>query len=400
MQKIILFLKGYLYIKVTGFAPERFVNLCANKGIFLWNILVSDNAYFMNIHLQDFFQISPLVRKTKTKVVLLRRIGLPFLMPQIQKRKPFFFCFLVTIFLWFISSFFIWEIQINGNTKLSKEEITRTLKEAGIATGQRIKGINYEALEKYFRIKYEDIIWIGMKQRGTIIDISIKENTTTQFNEDNKETPCDLISLEDGILHSMIVRQGVPNVSIGDSISKGQTIVSGNISILQDDGRVKTTKKVKADADIWIAYDIPVRLELQKKYIDKAYTGRTQKDFWISLNNNNLLELKCKKDFLCTDSVEYIKDDFKFLLWDLPIAVRSRIYCEYLPVEYEYDFEIASKKLQDDFAYFLANLEEKGVQIISKNVKIEEDYAKWVIIGNISVLAQAFTEVEIEDLYE
>ena len=43
---------------------------------------------------------------------------------------------------------------------------------------------------------------------------------------------------------------------------------------------------------------------------------------------------------------------------------------------------------------------EKGVQIISKNVRIEEDYANWVLSGNITVLSQAYIEDQIEEIYE
>lgn len=31
-------LQGYVKIRVWGFAPQRFINLCSNKGILLWNI--------------------------------------------------------------------------------------------------------------------------------------------------------------------------------------------------------------------------------------------------------------------------------------------------------------------------------------------------------------------------
>ena len=30
-------LQGYVKIRVWGFAPQRFINLCSNKGILLWH---------------------------------------------------------------------------------------------------------------------------------------------------------------------------------------------------------------------------------------------------------------------------------------------------------------------------------------------------------------------------
>ncbi len=38
MIGILKFIRGYVQIKVWGFAPERFLNLCSNKNILLWDI--------------------------------------------------------------------------------------------------------------------------------------------------------------------------------------------------------------------------------------------------------------------------------------------------------------------------------------------------------------------------
>lgn len=35
MLEVIRYLKGYLEIRVWGFSPERFMNLCSNHGIFV-----------------------------------------------------------------------------------------------------------------------------------------------------------------------------------------------------------------------------------------------------------------------------------------------------------------------------------------------------------------------------
>ena len=69
-------------------------------------------------------------------------------------------------------------------------------------------------------------------------------------------------------------------------------------------------------------------------------------------------------------------------------------------MEYENDLTQASQKLEEEFADFLANLMEKGVQIISKNVRIEEDYANWVLTGTVTALSPAFSKQQIEEIYE
>ena len=55
MLNIIRFLRGFVRIRVTGFAPERFLNLCSVHDIELWDISVSENRYEMNLYVSDYF---------------------------------------------------------------------------------------------------------------------------------------------------------------------------------------------------------------------------------------------------------------------------------------------------------------------------------------------------------
>ena len=44
MVDIINWLKGYLRIRVSGVAVERFINLCGYKNILLWDVYRKDNC--------------------------------------------------------------------------------------------------------------------------------------------------------------------------------------------------------------------------------------------------------------------------------------------------------------------------------------------------------------------
>ena len=82
-------LRGYVKIRVWGFAPQRFINLCSNKGILLWNIEKQDDVYIMCVSLESFYRLRSIARKTKVRVVISERYGLPFFLPHLQRRKAF-----------------------------------------------------------------------------------------------------------------------------------------------------------------------------------------------------------------------------------------------------------------------------------------------------------------------
>ena len=71
-------MQGYLRIIVTGYSPERFLNLCKNKNIDIWGLQPQKDTYKMHIKVKDFKKIKPMVRKTVSKVKIEKKIGLPF----------------------------------------------------------------------------------------------------------------------------------------------------------------------------------------------------------------------------------------------------------------------------------------------------------------------------------
>ena len=74
---------GYVSIEVEGYFIERFINLCQQKKIFLWNLHRTKTTIMkVNISIRDFKRIREIAKKTKTseiyvakKVVELANLG-------------------------------------------------------------------------------------------------------------------------------------------------------------------------------------------------------------------------------------------------------------------------------------------------------------------------------------
>ena len=79
----------------------------------------------------------------------------------------------------------------------------------------------------------------------------------------------------------------------------------------------------------------------------------------------------------------------------LPISWGEFTYREYLNTECLYSEEEAKGLLEENLLQFLVGLEEKGVQIIEKDVTIVKNTDKYEIMGNIVVAEPATCFVEI-----
>ena len=80
----------------------------------------------------------------------------------------------------------------------------------------------------------------------------------------------------------------------------------------------------------------------------------------------------------------------------LPISWGRFTYREYMNTECLYSKEEAKALLEENLLHFLAGLEEKGVQIIEKDVTIVKNTDEYQIMGSIIVAEPATRLAEIE----
>lgn len=397
MMNMINWLKGYVRIRVSGSSVERFMNLCGYKNILLWDICRKDDSYEMFISLSAFRMLRPIVKKTRVKVALLTKEGLPFFMSDLNKRKIFLFGCIVAIFFWFISGYFVWNIEINGNCMITSEQISDFLKEQDISIGKQKKHIDIESLEKDIRISFPQITWVSGKIEGTTFFLDVKEaENIIETEQAESGIQYDLVAHVDGVIDSIIVRSGQSKVKPEDVVTKDMVLVEGIIPVINDDGTLREVLYTKSDADIYIRYDYHYEDVLEENYIKKRYTGRISKIPYIRFGEKELT-LDYKPDYIYSDIL--IQESTSNLLEELHIPLRwGRFqHREYLNWETLYTEKEATDILEQKFIKFLSTLSEKGVQIIEKDVTINKSGTKWILEGKLTLSEPVTTLKRVEN---
>ena len=385
MIRFLKYMKGYLRIRVWGFSPERFMNLCSNKGILLWDIVREGDVYCMDITLKGFWELRPIAKKTGTRVAVLERYGLPFFLPKLLKRKMFVAGLFLAIAFWIGSSFFIWDIQLTGNYQITEDVFQSFLKENQVGIGMRKDDLDIEELEKQIRRAFPQITWASARLSGTKLLIDVKENDAPITIEKPDTQPgMDLVAEYDGTVVAMIVRSGVPKVAIGDTVEKGTVLVEGKVPVYNEDAAIREYIYVDADADILLEHTMEYSDSLPFDHIEKEYTGREKKSHYIKLGSKTW-NLPGESPFLVYDSLIQESQPVMLEKLSVPFFWGTVTYREYVNVEYKYAPEEVKALLNQKLMVFLAELEEKGVQIIEKNVRIEKDSTSWVAAGEFLV---------------
>ncbi|NBH81731.1 sporulation protein YqfD [bacterium C-53] len=369
MNRIIIWLKGYVKVRLSGFSPERFMNLCGNRSIHVWGVENHGRFYILYMSRKSFLQLRPVIRKTKTKVAIIEKYGLPFFMHRYRKRKLFFAGILVFLMILLVMSLYIWDIRISGNYSKTSDMILKLLSDNNYKYGMRKSKVDCEAIEKLIRAEYNDVTWASARIDGTCLIVELKENEILR-QEETVEKPSDLIAEREGEVVAIVTRAGSPKVRKGDMVSANQILVSGAVPVLDDFKTLVGMQYVKADADIYLKTRLPYEYSLPFLHTEKEYTGKKRYDGSISLFSKNLKFHIFDNPFPEFDRVEDTKQIRLSEYFTLPVTVTLRTTSEYRTVKKKYTKEEAAALCKENLKKFLDDLEEKGVQIIENDVKI------------------------------
>ncbi len=389
VKQMLQYARGHVRIRVTGRSYERFLNMCASHRIILWDLKACDAGYEASLSIKSFKNLKPLARKSGTKIRILEKRGLPFFLYANRKRKLLPAGVLFGIFLMLFLSCFIWDIRIQGNEARTDDVVFDFLKSRQVSHGILKSSLDCKALAADIRKAFDNFIWVSVKIQGTSLVIDVKENTDLTLDEKTAAAPSDLVSDVEGTVKGMITRSGTPLVKVGDKVKKGQPLVVGQVPILDDAGEVADYQYCAADADIEIETRLPYQESFSMKYIKKEYTGRLKKGVFFSVLGRHISFLGTPGGFGHYDVVRAEKQLHLTENFYLPLSwgsIRSR---EYVLTEKVYTKEEAIRKAQEFLHKFLWKIQEKGVQILQNNVKIETGSKSCTAKGEIVLIERA-----------
>ncbi len=392
---MIRYIKGYVTIRLLGFSPERFLNMCNYRKIVIWNLESRNGTYECCMKLNDFWTIRPLAKKSRIHIKVVKKVGLPFFLYKNRKRKLSYFSVVVFFICLFTMSRFCWSIEFEGNQKYTDEVLMNFVHEQGYEQGIRLSKIQCENLEKLIRNEYNDINWVSAMIDGTKLVVKIKENTELLTIEEDTTNSCNLIANKSGKIISMITRQGVPMVSVGDEIEQGQLLVSGILQLKDDSQTVIKEELVRADADIIIERKINYENELDRAYKKRIYK-KEKSQLFLKIFDYRFELFPIKKDLQQSEIISEEKQLKIFENFYLPFYYGKTQIKMYEEEDFLYTEEEIINRASEQLEYYYEKLRKLGVEIIENNVKMLVNEKTVVASGTITIREKIGIEQEIK----
>lgn len=403
IERFLRWLHGYLHIYLCGDATERFLNLCNSNDILLWNICINAGRTECFIHLKDYKTLRPIARKCRILPKIKKRFGFPFVLQHLLRRKV-----LVTAVLLFIASIwlmsqYLWNISFDGEYRHTKEQLLIFLKEQGVYTGCATNTIDCSDLEAQIRKEYPDIGWVSVELKGTMLFVRLKETTQPKAAKEELGTTLQaahIVAEKDGIISSMIVRNGTPKVKIGDVVKKGDILVSGIISVFGDDGAEISRHNVVADADITMTTYRKYSDKFPMKYQKKQYTGEKKHGYRLSFMDFKIFSYISGNSYEECDIISEVKQLRLTETFYLPVLFEMKTIREYKWVDSIYT-ELEAKELAERrLLNYMEDRKAEEITILSQEVttKIKNGYC--VTQGIIKTQEEAwnYAALSSEDL--
>ena len=382
---------GYVRIEVEGYYIERFINICQNKKILIWNLKRQKGVkLFLNIGIKDFKKLKNIARKTNCKIKISKKKGIPFIVHRYKKRKIFAIFLIIIVFAIYTSSKYVWNIEVQVEDNLQIEQIEEDLANLGLRKGVRKSKIETDKLINELRLKRNDISWIGIDLKGTNVIVKAVKSDEKPDLLDNSDY-CNIVASKSGVITKIIAQNGTAVVNVGDEVNEGDILIAGYMEGKYTDKRyVHSLGVVQAK----IKYQKSEKFYLNQENLRD--TGNEEKKIQIKFNNFQINFYKTLSKFKIYDTIYTEKNLKIFSNFYLPISIVEITNKEQVKETQKYSkeevIELGKEKLSTEIEEDIANKE--NILGVTVDTEEQEDFVEVCVTYEVLENIESYEKIE------
>ena len=271
LQHVVNLLKGEVTGRVESGFPERVLNLCAEYGITFWDLnWESPVAFTFTMARRDWKRLRKLSRRIDCDMTAVEWKGTPFFLGRLRHRYGLWVTLGVCLTALVYGSFFIWAFQVEGNVKVSEEEILRALERHGVRFGTYGYAVDSPELRNYILLEIPELSYIAVNVKGCRAYVQVRERIPSPEIISKRE-PGNTVAAKDALITAIQPWDGEKQVLPGSMVTEGQLLISGVVE--NDFAGVRYLRGMgKVYGRTWYELRCKVPLKVRKK----RYTGEKE----------------------------------------------------------------------------------------------------------------------------
>ena len=249
LKRMVNALRGSVRLEVSGAFPERFLNLCAQRGIV-------------------FGPARALGDKVLCTVVPAEQSGVPFFLGRFRRRYALLVGLALSLTAVCVLSQFVLTIEVEGNEAVSTAEILTELRRQGLRPGVYGPGLDEGTISSAALLGLPELAWMSVNLHGTRAEVLVRE-----------AVPAPEVDDEEPLSGEALVAQG-------DTVLAGEVLISGAVTLdapqyseLENLGQILVRAQGQVFARTWHTMTASIPLEAQVK----SYTGEKASRWTLSI---------------------------------------------------------------------------------------------------------------------
>ena len=259
------FKPGCLLIRVEG-DTTRFINRCAEEEISAERFCSTDGVLFGYIPQKDFKRAQYLAEEIDCELAVLEKDGVSYTLQRYRRRLGLIVWPAVLTGVLLFSQCFAWAMSVNGLSEIDESLVIAAAEDAGLKIGSFLPSVDMQAVADHILETIPGVGYCAVNKIGSHVEIEINE--AAQIPMVLPTDPCDIIAAETGTIVYLEVYNGQESVKTGETVGKGQQIVTGITESADGKTRyVHASALVVADAKFTREFSLEIN-QKEREYLD------------------------------------------------------------------------------------------------------------------------------------
>ena len=229
VSQVVNLLRGSIELEVTGDFPERFLNLCAQRGISFWAVeWLDSHTLHLCVAWNSRRGLEELAQRTGCTLTQGRRRGVPPFFLRFRKRYAFLVGLCLSALAVCVLSQFVLVVDVEGNEQVPTQVILTELQRQGLRPGVYGPALSVRDIAIQSLLQLDDLSWMAVNLHGIRAQVLVRERVPKPEVVDESILG-DIVAKAPGIVTHMEAWSGDAAVEEGATVLPGEVLIRGSI---------------------------------------------------------------------------------------------------------------------------------------------------------------------------
>ncbi len=225
VEKLFHLLTGYAQFEIIG-DHARFLNMTAKSGFAFWEFSRQGERACVRCRAREYRRLLPFARRCKVRLRCVKKRGLPFQVRRLWLRKGLVLGILCGIGLYCFLSSFVWGVSVSGTDRLSDRQVLEAARNNGVFLGAWKGDFTPKLTAHSIISELPELKWASVNTDGCFVEVAVGEGEKKPEITDDLRWS-NMVAAREGTILSIEAERGRPEVALGDTVEKGDLLISG-----------------------------------------------------------------------------------------------------------------------------------------------------------------------------